>query len=135
MLTKAGTVAIVWLLAVSSSAAMPRSRAVPSKLCDARTTSIAKLIRQARAIGGPVTKRLRRSGIRLNPQAIWLQHTPRCGVRDDDQAIQNDAPAALLVVELKIDLRPLGLSLDSDVPQRFTHARSPQSPRGPPRRA
>jgi len=124
-------VAVLWLLSVSISAAMPAPRASASKFCDAQTTSIRKLIRQARAVGGPLAKRLR-PGIRLNRQATWVQQGSRIGVHDDDQAIQNDAPAAQLAADPRIDLRPLGVFVDAQSPPLFTRSLSPRSPRGPP---
>jgi hypothetical protein len=135
MLTKAGVLAVLWLLAVPPiSNAAPRS--ARGKFCDSQTTSIRKLIRQARAVGGPLAKRLRHSnGIRVSRPAPWLQRISHDGVRDEDQAIQNDAPAAPLAADLEIDLRPLGQFLEPQASRLFTRALSPRSPRGPPNAA
>src|SRR5689334_10411887 len=103
MLTKAGTLVVLSLLVLPAPSAMAASRRSPGKFCDAKTTSIGRLIRQARAVGGPLAKRLRHAGIRLNGQTTWLQLTPPGDVHDEDQAIQNDAPAAPQAVDLEID--------------------------------
>jgi hypothetical protein len=135
MLTKAGILAVLWLLAVPpiSSAAQ---RSAPGKFCDSQTTSIRHLIRQARAVGGPLAKRLRHSaGIRLSHPATRLQRTAHGGVRDEDQAIQNDAPVTSIETDLEIDLRPIGRFLESHASPVFTRASSPRSPRGPPNAA
>jgi hypothetical protein len=135
MLTKAGVLAVLWLFAVPQiSKAAPRSAG--GKFCDAQTTSIKKLIRQARAVGGPVAQRLRHpSGIRFTRPTGWLQRVAHDDVRDEDQAIQNDAPAAPLAADLAIDLRPVGRFIETQASPLFTHAPSPRSPRGPPNAA
>src|SRR5262249_33410417 len=135
MLTKAGVLAVLWFFAAPQvSNAAPRSER--GKFCDSQTTSIRKLIRQARAVGGPLAKRLRHTaGIRVSRPTPWLQRIAHEGVRDEDQAIQNDTPVAPLAADLEIDLRPLGQFLETQASPLFTRALSPRSPRGPPNAA
>src|SRR5262249_19247729 len=74
------------------------------------------------------------SGIRLNPRAS-VRLAPRATMRDDEQAIQNDAPAPPLGVDLEIELQPIGLFADAQASPLTSRALSPRSPRGPPDRA
>jgi hypothetical protein len=130
---KAGLVVAVWLTSVSATLAMPRELATP-KYCDPQTTSspIRKLVSNARAVGTPLVKRLRQAGIRIRRNTSAIRLTARAHMRDEDQAIQNDAPAPPLAVEPRIDLRPLGVFADAAPAPLDSRALSPRSPRGPP---
>jgi hypothetical protein len=125
----------LWLASVSAGHAMPAAQRSSAKFCDAQTTSIRKLVRQARAVGGPLARRLRHGGIRLNSHSTGIGIGSRGWTREDEQAIQNDAPAPPLTVDHEIELRSTGVFTDS-VPSLLTsRTLSPQSPRGPPDRA
>src|SRR3954462_1939887 len=128
-------VIVLWLLSVSVSHAIPAPRQSSAKFCDAQTTSIRKLVRQARAVGGPLTRRLRHSGIRLNAHPAGIGIGSRTWIRDDEQAIQNDAPAPPLTIDHDIELRPIGVFSDSAPSLLASRTLSPRSPRGPPDRA
>jgi hypothetical protein len=131
---RAGSVVVLWLLSVSASAALPASRRTPAKFCDAQTTSVRKLIRQARAIGGPLAKRFRH-GIRPPAQSKGLQRDAGSAPRDEDQAIQNDTSATEGAADLEFELQPIGSSLDTTAAPIRTHVLSPRAPRGPPQSA
>lgn len=133
--SKACSVVLLWLLSVSLSAAMPASRHAASKACDAKTTAVKKLVRQARAVGGPLAKRSRSYGIRRHPLPNWIQRETARTTQDTDQAIQNDSAAASVSVELDIELQRLTESVDSIEPRASTRALSPRAPRGPPHSA
>jgi len=132
---------VLWAMSAAAGYALPAVarhrpavRHVQAKPCDERTPTMAvrKLVRQTRAIGGgPLTKRLRMAGIRFNPRA-GLRHATRAMMRDDEQAIQNDASAAPLAVDLEIELRPIGVFADTQAAPLASRALSPRSPRGPP---
>jgi hypothetical protein len=129
-LTRAASVLLLWLMAASESAAAPlHSTARP---CNPQTTSIRKLLRQARSVGGPVARRVRQS---LSGRTARSRHVAR-GVRapatENGPAIQNDTPAAHASVNPVLALRALGIFVDRIERLPCTISTSPQSPRGPP---
>lgn len=135
LVSRAGFVVVVWLMTVSASAATPREL-IPAKSCDPQTSSpLRKLVSNARAVGTPLVKRLRQAGIRIRRNSSAIRLLPRAHVRDDEQAIQNDAPAPPLAVEPRIDLRPLGVFAEAAPALLDSRALSPRSPRGPPSEA
>jgi hypothetical protein len=91
--------------------------------------SIQQIVNQTKAVGGPVSKRLRRTRFEFH-RTMTIGRPVRAA--HDDDAIQNDAPAAHAAVDPFFTLRPLGLFVDVLVQQPFTVADSPLSPRGPP---
>jgi hypothetical protein len=132
LILKAGSVMLLWLLSVSLGTATPLSR-TPAKFCDAKTTTLKKLVRQARAVGGPLAKkRLGGFGIRRHPQNSRIQHGVFRLSHDDDQAIQNDTAATDASIELPIALEAIGAFVDDPDSAASTHVFSPRAPRGPP---
>jgi hypothetical protein len=89
---KAASVLLLSILSASESAAAAPPH--PGKPCDPHTTSIRRLIRQARSIGGPVARRVRKSLAGLTPRTTHVERGIRPPAAEDSQAIQNDAPAA-----------------------------------------
>src|SRR5215471_7030821 len=102
LLMRVGGVLLLWLLSVSDSlAAHPPGLA--GKPCGPETTSIQRLIRQARLVGGPVAKRVGRSLFRVRPRTAHVErglHRPSSA--EDTQAIQNDAPVAYTEVFIPV---------------------------------
>jgi len=70
----------------------------------------------------------------LTDLTALLKRGLRANLPDDDEAIQNDAPAARIEIEGRPipALRPLGVLLGSFDRRLCTHPFSPRSPRGPP---
>lgn len=128
LFSKAGSIVLLWTLPASISVAMPAA----AKPCAAKATTLEKLVRQVRSVRGPLAKKSRGFGIRRHPQVNWIQGKRGHGANDDEQAIQNDAPAADAVVELDIELRLLGEFVDPIEQHASTRTFSPRAPRGPP---
>jgi hypothetical protein len=134
LIPKAGSILLLWLLSVSFSMAMPL-RHPPPKICDAKTTTLKKLVHQVRRVGGPLAKkRVRSFGIRLHPQPSRIRHDIPRLAHDDDQAIQNDTAAAEISGDLQIELEPAGTFIDIASSAAATLTFSPRTPRGPPTR-
>ena len=108
VLKTAGSALLLWL--VSASAGFAEGAPPPgSKPCDPQTTSIQKLIRQARAVGGPIAKHVRKKLTRKTVRTTHVERGVRAPAADDGQAIQNDAPAAHAAVPPVHELRALGI--------------------------
>src|ERR1043165_9761205 len=90
-LTKACGIVLLWLVSVADGFAAPR---VVRQTCDPQSASIRKLIRQARAVGGPVAKKVRTKLRTTRPRNAHLERGIRARPAEDSQAIQNDAPVA-----------------------------------------
>jgi len=134
-LTTVSSVVLLWLLSVSFADAAPTPRhPTVGKLCDAQSTTLKKLARHSKKLGGP--RRLQAPGtlVALTETRARLQRGTRADVDPDEAAIQNDAPAARSDADERPipTLRPLGLLIGSlDIPP-LSRAFSPRSPRGPP---
>ena len=130
-----GALAVLLLCASITEAAPagPR-RAGIHRACSEQTSRIRKIPRHPKSLGGP----LARPSMHLPAGLIDLTTIVKRGLRadlaDDDEAIQNDAPAARIDVEQRLDapLLPLGVLQGSFDRRLSTHAFSPRSPRGPP---
>lgn len=104
-------------------------------VCDPRVPeppSIQRIVNQAKAVGGPVAKRLRKSRPDLHHSSV--SRNVRAS-HDDEQAIQNDTLGASEPIDPAIELRPLGFFVDAFEQQPLSAPFSPRSPRGPPRTA
>ena len=135
-LTKAAAISLIVLCSVTVGSVAEAEAATARKACDGQTTSIRKLIRQARSLGGPVAKRVRNRLLRVTtPRTVHIERGIRPMAGDASQAIQNDAPVTHAAVSLTLELEPLGLYVDALERQPFTHLSSPRAPRGPPNRA
>jgi hypothetical protein len=82
--------------------------------------------------GGPLAKPSVRVQAGLTDPMARLNRVSHRAVSDDDEAIQDDAPAAHLATDPILELRPLGVFVDVFDRQPRTRAFSPRSPRGPP---
>lgn len=133
-LFKACGALLLMLLSASVSEAAHAPRQVGARLCDARgqSTSIRKLIRQMRAVGGPLARKVRLARLTLAPRTIHFQRSSRAKSYDSYDAIQNDAPAAQSAVDPIVEPARLVAYLVDFEQQPFTLAFSPRSPRGPP---
>jgi len=135
MVMKAGTVALLWLLAASIGEASPGPRrANRAPVCDSQTTTLRKLTRQHKSFGGPVVRSHRARGGLLVDLSARLRRTVRLQITDDDDAIQNDGAAAGVDPDdrARPGLRSLGVVVSSLDRRPRTRTFSPRSPRGPP---
>lgn len=135
---KVCSVLLLWIFSASEGYAVQAPRAA-AKTCDPHTTSIRKLMQQARALGGPVAKRVKKklssvqTRVKLGKRrALHVERGCRRSACEDGQAIQNDAPIAHASAMPDLALRALGIVAHVLEPQIFSCPSSPQSPRGPP---
>jgi hypothetical protein len=135
LMTKAVSVALLWLLAASVAEAAPgHRRADRAPLCDARTATIRNVMRRLKMLGGPVAHpRRARAGL-LFDFTPRLHRTARKHVVDDRDAIQTDGALANVDPDDRAatGLRPVGVVIGSNDDHFATLAFSPRSPRGPP---
>ena len=90
-------------------------------------------MRQLRAAGGPLARMARKSRLDLSSRTAHLQRAGRHAPHDDDDdAIQNDAPAAAAPAHPILSLQQLGVFVLPFEQRPFTLLSSPRSPRGPP---
>jgi hypothetical protein len=134
ILLKAGGVALLWLLSVVPSSAAygaPRSSA---KVCGPQSgaTSLRKLVRQLKALGGPLGGRSSKSRISLRTHQSYLQHPSHRLSHDDDDAIQNDAPPARFSVDAFVAPQRRVTRVETFEPRPSTFFAPPRIPRGPP---
>ncbi len=134
-LTRVCGAALLPLLCASivSAAPTPRHGAARS-VCDPQTPTHRKLARHPRSFGGPLAVRSQSSRLALIDLTARLRRGMRANLASDDEAIQNDAPAARLEVDERATppLRALGVLIGSAGGRPDTPAFSPRSPRGPP---
>jgi hypothetical protein len=131
---KAVSAALLWLISVSVSAAMPAAGSV-ARFYDTQTAAVRKLVVHARTAAQTDSKRKRTYGIRRHPLRCWVQRQHASAAQDyDEQAIQNDLVAAVFAAELDIDLQPLGAFDDPITPRASRGGFTPRAPRGPPAR-
>jgi hypothetical protein len=132
VLMMAGTAALLWLVSVTFCYAAHAPRRAGRRVCDPQRTTIRQLPRRPVTYGGPLAKPSVRVLAGLTDPMVRLSRVSHGAVSDDDQAIQNDTPAAHLVIDPILELRPLGVFVDVFDQQPRTRAFSPRSPRGPP---
>jgi hypothetical protein len=141
LLTRAASIAFLLVVCpvVSDAAPVPpppttsaAATATSGDVARQKRISIRKLIRQTRLVRGPVARRFRLALFDLAHRTHLLGRPSQAGARDDDQAIQNDAPATEISADLFVALQPLGLFIASIELDAFTVSFSPRSPRGPP---
>ena len=101
---------------------------------DSHLTSLRKLLRRQQSFGGPVrTHRLKAAAEKKFGPWARIQRAKRVHTVDDDEAIQNDAPAARFDHGDDLPaLAPLGMLAHVVDAIPVTHASSPRAPRGPP---
>jgi hypothetical protein len=135
LLMKAATVVVAWLLSSSFGFAAPApSQARAGRACDAHVASVRKLVRQVKSFGGPVAPVSQRALAGLSDLTTLLKRGGRVQLDDDDEAIQNDTPAARIDDdESRVPaLHPLGILDKSGERAPCAGAYSPRAPRGPP---
>jgi len=126
---------MLWLLSVTTVAAAtgpgaPRAR--PNLTHEEARAVIAKsLERRTANVGRPFVK-VRKIGASLLTRRAYFQRAGHLSHVDDDDAIQNDAPAANVDVNPFLALRQVGLSIEAPDQQTFGRYHAPRSPRGPP---
>jgi hypothetical protein len=132
---KASSVAVVWLLFASIGYAAPAPRrAAVGRVCDAKATTLRKLSRPPKSVGGPVKAPSTRALAGLADPRLVLKRGTHPDLGDDGQAIQNDAPAARIDSDERSapTLRELGILPSPLHRPVHTRAFTPRSPRGPP---
>lgn len=135
MLIKASSVTLVSLLFASVSWAAPAPRpGAAGRVCDGSATTARKLLRHVKSFGGPLAQPSTRALAGLADPMALLKRAPVTSCDDDDDAIQNDAPAAQFDLDERHTpaLRALGVLPRSHGPRLPTRAFTPRSPRGPP---
>ena len=132
---RASCVVLFWLLSVplAYAASTPEHRATDAK-CDEHSATLKKLIRHAKAFGGPLARPPQRALFGLSDITARLQRAARANTDDEHAAIQNDAPAANIIADVHATptLQPLGLLVGPLDWHPRTRTFSPKSPRGPP---
>jgi hypothetical protein len=133
-LVKAGSVLVVWLLSASVSyAAATPGRVGTGRACAATAAKLQKLLQNPKSFGGPVAPKRTLLGL-TDITALLTRGARAKNLASDDEAIQNDAPAARIDADDRPlpTLRPLGVLHASFARLPRTRAFSPRSPRGPP---
>jgi hypothetical protein len=136
-LMRASGVVAVLMLCVSVTYAAPAGprRAVGERACFEQARRLHLMPRHLKSLGGPLARqstRLTMGG--LIDLTTLVKRGLRANLPDDDEAIQNDAPAAHIEVDDRHvpALLPLGVLHGSFDRPPSTHTFSPRSPRGPP---
>jgi hypothetical protein len=135
---KAGAlVALALFCASTAEAARGPRRARERLTCDPATTTLRHLPRVAKTYGGPVAKLSDRVLAGLVDPTTRMERVVLTDDQDDDEAIQNDAPAAHTEADERAMpvLTPIGLFIGALDTRLSTRDGSPTSPRGPPRPA
>jgi hypothetical protein len=136
-LIKAGSGLLLALFTASLAEASPEpGRTAAGRLCDPQSAAkVRKLAPHPKSFGGPVkTVAACAPALLLSDLGAHLQRGKRAPSPDDDEAIQNDAPAARIDVDERQlpALCSLGLIIGSFDRHPRSRAFSPRSPRGPP---
>jgi hypothetical protein len=134
ILMKGGGLALIWLLVPSLASAAPTPRRVSGRVCEPHAVRLRKLPRAPKSYGGPVVQPSTSAEAGLSDVVVRLQRFIPASVNDDDEAIQNDAPAAWIDAAERLSpaLGRLGVLARACVRHPNTQAFSPRSPRGPP---
>ena len=131
VLKKAGIAVLLWLVSASASYAAHAPRH-SRRICDPHTTTIRHFPRKPKTFGGPLARPSVRTLAGLTDPLARLVRGSRETSGANDDAIQDDSPAAHQGVDPVLELRAIGLFVDT--PEQHLHTRtfSPRSPRGPP---
>jgi hypothetical protein len=129
-LLKASSLVSVCLLWASVANAAPAPRTAKT-VCDPQTVPAKRLLRHPRSFGGPLKLP---TLLGLNELTSHVTRWTHGNLGDENQAIQNDAPAARMDADDRPvpTLRVVGLLTGSLDPRPRTLPCSPKSPRGPP---
>jgi len=135
-LVKAGSrcllVSVCLLSASAASAATaPRSG---KTVCDPQATAARRLLRHARSFGGPLKLPSERTLLGFDDLASHVTRWTHGNLGDENQAIQNDAPAARIEADDQPvpTLRVVGRLVGPIDRHPHTLVCTPKSPRGPP---
>ena len=135
LMRASGAIALSLLCATAalSAPAAPRHSS-GHRACSQKPTYAHKVPRHPKSLGGPLARRSTQTVARPTDLTALLKRGLRANLPDDDQAIQNDAPAARIEFDGRPipALRPLGVLQGSCSRRLCTHPFSPRSPRGPP---
>jgi hypothetical protein len=134
-LMMASSIAVLWLSFASSGYAAPAPRrAAVGRACDAKATTLRKLLRPHKSAAGPLKGPSTHALAGLADPHVILKRGGRADVSDDGLAIQNDAPAARIDSDERSapTLRELGILPSLLNWPVHTRAFTPRSPRGPP---
>jgi hypothetical protein len=130
------SIVLLWLVALTTSAAVAAPRPINPRSHvahgHARAMDVKTLARHAASVGTSLVRIHKVRPSLVTRRAHFHRDLRRNGHADDDDAIQNDAPAANVAVELFLALRQLGVFVEVLEQQPFTLHESPRSPRGPP---
>ena len=138
LMRASGAVALLVLCAAVASAAPASKRhAHVRRSCSLKAAYGRKLPRHPKTPVGPVARPSTHVLAGLMDLTALLKRGLRANLPDDDEAIQNDAPAARIDSDGRpiLALLPLGVLQGSFDRRLSTHVFSPRSPRGPPTRA
>jgi hypothetical protein len=134
-LMKGASLSLAWLLVLSSVAlASSGPRRGAGRVCDPSALTLRKQFRAPTSYGGPIATRSTRALAGLADADSLLQRGAAATADDDDEAIQNDAPAASIDAAERPSpaLEPIGVLAHVCARQPKTHSFSPRCPRGPP---
>jgi hypothetical protein len=138
VLTTTGSVAVVWLLLASTTTyAAPAPRKNAGGLCGPLTGTVKKFKfpRLPKSFGGPLATPSKHALAGLTDGTARIKRCSQAVLDDDDEAIQNDAPAARIDDDGRANplLRALGRICHGPQTRLLrTRPFSPRSPRGPP---
>jgi hypothetical protein len=128
---------LLWLLSAIATSAVAAPRAVRAQprvvtRAQAEALVVKSLARKAAKVGSSLVRVRKVRASLVTRRAFFQRNLRRVCHADDDDAIQNDAPAAGVAVDLFLELRQTGVSVELLERQPFTLHTSPRSPRGPP---
>jgi len=131
-LVKAGSLVSICLLWASVAGAAPAPRSGAKTVCDPQTAAARRLPRHPRSFGGPLKPSTQL--LALGELTSHVTRRTHGNLGDENQAIQNDAPAARMDADDRPvpTLRVVGLLVGSIDRHPRTRTCSPKSPRGPP---
>jgi len=135
VLVKAGSrsllvsICLLWASSASAATAPRGSKSV----CDPQTAAARRLLRHPRSFGGPIKLPPERTLLGLDELTPRVTRWTHGNLGDENQAIQNDTPAARMDGDDQPPtLRIVGRLTGSVDPHTRTLTCSPKSPRGPP---
>src|ERR1041384_278058 len=128
MSMRASAIFVLALFAASSAEAAHTRHTKAQRLCSPQTTTLTQLKRQPHKFGGPVAPPSQRVLIGLTDPTTRIARATETDNNDNDQAIQNDAPATSIAADLHVTvLTPLGLLVGSVDARPRVPAFSPKS--------
>ena len=132
---KASSLVSICLLWASVAGAAPAPRSGTKTVCDPQTAAARRLPRHPRSFGGPLKQATQL--LALDELTSHIARRIHGNLGDENQAIQNDAPAARMDADDRPvpTLRVVGLLIGSIDPHPRSRPCSPKSPRGPPHAA